>query len=281
MAIDRNTRYPGRFDAPTAARPQGAFKNRSAPGAKDGSYLERDWANDWDGFFGSLMRSAGLTANGTPDTALSSQYFDALKKLLPVQATESVSGIAAIATTAMAQSGTDDIRQMTALKTRQAYEATDTSMIAGFPLSLPPAGWIKANGAAVSRTFYSRLFSVIGTDFGVGDGFTTFNIPDVRGLFQRAWDDGRGIDPGRVIGSKQKGSLIAYDPTTVESAVLGLHSKASDANTRNDLGVDMPVPSDYPNADAISILGSSTYSVAQATGVARPANIALLFCIKY
>lgn len=82
MAIDRNTRYPGRFDAPTAARPQGAFKNRTAPGAKDGSYLERDWANDWDGFFGSLLRSAGLTPNGTPDTALASQYFDALKFLL-------------------------------------------------------------------------------------------------------------------------------------------------------------------------------------------------------
>lgn len=82
MAIDRSARYPGRFDSPTTARPQGAFKNRTAPGAKDGSYLERDWANDWDGFFGSLMRSAGLTANGAPDTALASQYFDALKKLV-------------------------------------------------------------------------------------------------------------------------------------------------------------------------------------------------------
>lgn len=92
MAIDRNARYPGRFDAPTTARPQGAFKNRTAPGAKDGSYLERDWANDWDGFFGSLMRSAGLTANGTPDTALASQYFDALTKKIADAVKPKVSG---------------------------------------------------------------------------------------------------------------------------------------------------------------------------------------------
>lgn len=82
MAIDRFARYPGRFDPPTSASPQGAFKNRTAPGAKDGSYLERDWANDWDGFFGSLLRSAGMTPDGTPDTALSSQYFSAMNSVV-------------------------------------------------------------------------------------------------------------------------------------------------------------------------------------------------------
>lgn len=92
MAIDRNTRYPGRFDAPTAARPQGAFKNRSAPGAKDGSYLERDWANDWDGFFGSLLRSAGMNPNGTPDTALSSQYFNAMNSVIANAIIEKITG---------------------------------------------------------------------------------------------------------------------------------------------------------------------------------------------
>lgn len=92
MAIDRSTRYPGRFDSPTTARPQGAFKNRTAPGAKDGSYLERDWANDWDGFFGSLMRSAGLTPSGTPDSALSSQYFDALSSKIATAVSPKITG---------------------------------------------------------------------------------------------------------------------------------------------------------------------------------------------
>lgn len=81
MALKRNEIYPGRFSNPTDDHPQGAFKNRSAPGAQDGSYLEQQWANDWDGFFGRLLTLAGVTPNGNVDTASSSQYYDALKSL--------------------------------------------------------------------------------------------------------------------------------------------------------------------------------------------------------
>lgn len=78
MALKRNERYVGRFDNPTAAHPQGGFKNRTSPSSQDGSYLEADWANDWDGFFSRLLTVAGVTANGTVDSATSSQYYDAL-----------------------------------------------------------------------------------------------------------------------------------------------------------------------------------------------------------
>lgn len=78
MALKRDTRYPGRFTAGNAAHPQGAFKNRTAPDAKDGSYLEQDWANDWDGFFARLLTVAGVSPNGNVDSGTSSQYYDAL-----------------------------------------------------------------------------------------------------------------------------------------------------------------------------------------------------------
>lgn len=81
MALKRNETYPGRFSNPTDDHPQGAFKNRSAPGAQDGSYLEQRWANDWDGFFGRLLTLAEISPNGNVDTASSSQYYDALKSL--------------------------------------------------------------------------------------------------------------------------------------------------------------------------------------------------------
>jgi len=45
----------------------------------------------------------------------------------------------------------------------------------------PPTGWLDCNGAAVSRTTYANLFTAIGTVWGVGDGSTTFNLPDFRG----------------------------------------------------------------------------------------------------
>ena len=76
MALQRDTLYPGRYNAPTPGQPQGGFKNRSAPGNLDGSYLDQAWLNDWSGFFSRLLAKAGITANGNADTALASQYFD-------------------------------------------------------------------------------------------------------------------------------------------------------------------------------------------------------------
>ncbi|WP_146095023.1 hypothetical protein [Pseudomonas sp. BRM28] len=82
MALKLNERYPGRFNNPTDEYPQGSFKNRTAPGAKDGSYLEQDWANDKEGFFQSLLSSAAIVANDLVDKVGSSQYFNAMMKIL-------------------------------------------------------------------------------------------------------------------------------------------------------------------------------------------------------
>lgn len=84
MALNRSNKYPGRFSPPTTARPQGAFKNRTSPTAQDGSYLEADWANDWDGFFARILNVAGISPNGTVDSGTSSQYFDALVAAIKV-----------------------------------------------------------------------------------------------------------------------------------------------------------------------------------------------------
>jgi len=54
-----------------------------------------------------------------------------------------------------------------------------------FAATNAPSGWLLCNGSAVSRTTYSNLFSVIGTTYGVGDGSTTFNVPDMRGVFPK------------------------------------------------------------------------------------------------
>lgn len=56
------------------------------------------------------------------------------------------------------------------------------SMYAG---SSVPDGWLLCDGAAVSRTTYSRLFSQIGTAYGSGNGFSTFNLPNLSGRFPR------------------------------------------------------------------------------------------------
>jgi microcystin-dependent protein len=49
-----------------------------------------------------------------------------------------------------------------------------------FAGSVTPSGWMFCEGTAISRTIYASLFTAIGTTYGVGDGVTTFNIPDFR-----------------------------------------------------------------------------------------------------
>ena len=47
-----------------------------------------------------------------------------------------------------------------------------------WPASTAPEGWIELDGTAISRTAYPQLFTLIGTTYGVGDGSTTFNVPN-------------------------------------------------------------------------------------------------------
>ena len=58
-----------------------------------------------------------------------------------------------------------------------------------------PIGWAFCDGATLDRITHSRLFEVIGTNFGAGDGSTTFHLPDLRGRFMRGVNSGTGRDP--------------------------------------------------------------------------------------
>jgi hypothetical protein len=62
------------------------------------------------------------------------------------------------------------------------------------PWTSAPAGYLKANGAEVSRITYADLFAVLGTFYGAGDGTTTFQLPDFRENFYAA-----GTMPGALI----------------------------------------------------------------------------------
>lgn len=93
---------------------------------------------------------------------------------------------------------------------QEALGLDQTGMVCYFAQSTPPAGYLKRNGAAVSRTTYARLFAKIGTTYGGGDGATTFNLPDGRGVFDRGLDEGRGIDPGRTLGSYQESANLSH-----------------------------------------------------------------------
>lgn len=100
---------------------------------------------------------------------------------------------------------------------------TDVGDVKMVATNFAPPGWLKCNGATVSRTQYPDLFAAIGTRFGAGDGSTTFNLPDLRGEFVRGWDDGRGVDPGRGAGSAQAGQNASHNHTAT-AASSGAHT---------------------------------------------------------
>lgn len=131
----------------------------------------------------------------------------------------------------------------------------------GFYLRTAPPGFLKENGAAVSRTVYADLFAVIGVGFGAGDGSTTFNLPDHRAEFPRGLDDGRGVNPGRTVGSTEGQSIQSHDHIILNMATSFNFSAAA--------GGGAP--------------GAAVTGVTQAAGGAetRPRSIAKLYCIKY
>ena len=154
--------------------------------------------------------------------------------------------------------------------------------IADFAGTTAPAGWLIADGSAISRTLYSALFSYCGTTHGAGDGTTTFNIPDCRGEFRRGLDNGRGIDTSRVLGSAQTDQMQSHKhglngrggggtvQLGIESAkVLGVSHGA--LNFAYDYGGQTIVSSPYDDGNGTPRTGLET----------RPRNKAFLTCIKF
>lgn len=73
-----------------------------------------------------------------------------------------------------------------------------TGVYLPFAGSAAPAGWLLCDGSEVSRTTYAALFSAISTAYGVGNGSTTFNLPDMRGRIPAGKDDMGGTAAARL-----------------------------------------------------------------------------------
>ncbi len=134
-----------------------------------------------------------------------------------------------------------------------------------FARNTAPAGWLKANGAVVSRTTYAALFAAIGTTFGAGDGSTTFGLPDLRGEFARGWDDARGVDTGRAFGSAQT-DLIKTHTHEVNISPIAVGGALSSGQAT------------FGATRSGGYYG--TVSMTEGGVETRPRNIALLACIK-
>lgn len=147
-----------------------------------------------------------------------------------------------------------------------------------FAMAAAPAGWLVCDGSLKSRADYAALFAAIGTLYGAGDGATTFKLPDLRGEFIRGSDGGRGIDPGRVLGSAQNATSIAdyvHSDSGTAGSVGGLTVFKGDLEGPV-VAYNQANATYHASAAAVSN-GGAPYSYGQRV---RPRNIALLPCIS-
>jgi microcystin-dependent protein len=150
--------------------------------------------------------------------------------------------------------------------------------VQAFAMNSAPAGWLAANGSNVNRTTYAALFTAIGTTYGVGDGSTTFALPDLRGYFVRgSGTNGDGTAAG-TFGAKQADALKAHQHFAFKSgnSTTAL-SAANYPATQGQIGTDAFKYTVAGNASASDVgLTSSTGDTET-----RPKNIALLYCVKF
>jgi microcystin-dependent protein len=144
--------------------------------------------------------------------------------------------------------------------------------------STAPDGWLLCNNAAISRTTYAELFGVIGTTFGVGNGSTTFNVPDFRGIFPR----GAGTSAKLTDANSDAfaGTLGTYQNDKMQGHVhkQKLGSTAGSIIT----GQIVPNLSSFGLTQSTQVPFTDGENGTPRTGAeTNPANLGITFIIKY
>jgi microcystin-dependent protein len=169
------------------------------------------------------------------------------------------------------------------------FQLTNTSPVAvavgtimAWPTSTVPNGWLECYGQAISRTTYSALFAAISTVYGVGDGSSTFNLPDMRGRSVFGEDDMGGSSADRLTGltngvnGDTLGATGGLESTTIAQANLPVanlsHSLSVNTTLSNGTNVfrgsfnSTNIDQNEPDSSAIASSGVAAETLALASG---------------
>ena len=167
---------------------------------------------------------------------------------------------------------TDD--DIAVLQEEIAKKGVPVGTIEYFATSTPPAGYLKADGAAVGRETYPDLFAAIGTAFGEGDGSTTFNLPDLIGRFAQGSDvPGQKLEAGLPNAIGKLSGFFGFTPVYKSGAL----------STTGSAGVQFETIGVAGGASANKIINldlSESNPIYGASSTVQPPALTLLPCIK-
>lgn len=166
-------------------------------------------------------------------------------------------------------------------KQLQNANPNPTGTIIAYSANSVPVGYLKCEGQEISRADYKNLFDIIGTTYGVGDGSTTFNVPDLRGEFLRGAGNNSRTDQGN-------GAAVGIHQDATEHVFFG-YNGSNDLFIQNSVSSGSSVSAAY--CDRVNTDPSGTGLFWRATGTfsdvkrtyytSRPTNTSVLYCIKY
>jgi phage-related tail fiber protein len=148
--------------------------------------------------------------------------------------------------------------------------ALPVGAMVAFPVNSVPPGFLEVDGSVKSIAAYPDLAAFLGTAFNTGgEGAGNFRLPESRGEFLRGWDHGRGVDAGRVIGSKQLDALQGH-----RHATLSMNGSATD-NPAQLGGAQFT-----GNVVAGDPITDGTNGAPRVAAETRPRNMAVIWCFK-
>lgn len=154
--------------------------------------------------------------------------------------------------------------------------ATPPGLINAYGGAAAPTGYLICDGAAVSRATYSALFTAIGTAYGVGDGATTFNVPDLRGRFLRGVTGASVNDPDAASRTATNGGNSGNNVGSVQTDQVGPHTHIQSMSPTPGGGASLAGAA----LNASGSIPQAISTLSNGTTETRPINIYVNYIIK-
>ena len=137
-----------------------------------------------------------------------------------------------------------------------------------------PKGWLLCNGQAISRTDYNKLFEVIGTTYGNGDGTSTFNVPNLNKKFPE-------MDTSKTLGQNIDAGLPNITGTAY-NILMGLNDTpyGSGALDADKTGNEEVSGSNYNRRGNITFNASKSNSIYGKSDTVQPPALIINWFIK-